>query len=252
MIVQMAIFFIATNTFASAEVDKLNEKYFRSHQEIEQSVTDCLEQNEDIVTKAVLEAPELEDLVKFEPDEQMALYYMEEFDVSKLSGIDEQSMYDTLIGGCTDDVLERFYHLEKERQSCDKVFDNYHFFKAMNNKKDNAHWSDSTHQLAKELTLEYLSQYAVKVPTLIQQMTGLTILETMARSGTISRKWIAPIVGLQKKAEALVSKRLRGDKGEANWQSCQDVFRALGQEYSDSLKISIPMGHHLFQIKEDG
>jgi len=102
MIATIAIFFITTNTFASAEVDKFNELYFRGHQEIEQNVTDCLDQNQNIVKKAVLEAPELEDLVKFGPDEQMALYYMEEFDVSKLSGKAELSMYDTLIGNCSE------------------------------------------------------------------------------------------------------------------------------------------------------
>jgi hypothetical protein len=100
---------------------KFTSEYNKISNELRNSILLCEKQNQEIVRKPIKELDKLsgkDEDVEFTKDESNALFYIDRFDLSKLTTLQEYRYLDLIIKNCNEKNLEIYFKLEEKRDKC--------------------------------------------------------------------------------------------------------------------------------------
>lgn len=142
------------------EIDFKN-KYKSLRAKYESNYKRCQEQRNHLLKTAVteLEKPsQKEQYVQFEREESKALEMIKKFDFKRMPYESEASLRLLLRNNCTQNNLDAFIEMEKDRKYCDTLFDEFNFMKALIYAQKDYSWNQDTKVKSKELILNYINK----------------------------------------------------------------------------------------------
>ncbi|MCK5074617.1 MAG: hypothetical protein KAQ98_14400 [Bacteriovoracaceae bacterium] len=220
---------------------KFKNKYEKISRDLSDKISLCQKQNKNTVKKPIKEfenAIRKEEYVAFIEDEKKALFYIDNFDFSKLTTQQEYKYFKLILENCSKDNLEIYAKLEKNRQSCSPIFDELNFMRGLIYATKNFKWSTKTVEKVKSKILRYIKfQATLDTTPIIHSLISLTLLKEMVEYGLISNKYKKEIVSARDKGEQRaedLKKQLKKEKIDLNKYNCSDLNRFHNRE----LKIS--------------
>ncbi len=221
---------------AGANVNAKQSEFAKSYQQIEQEldgkIKRCRQQYDNVIKKAYTESKKpirAEEYVEFIKNEKKALQNLEAFDLAKLTDIDEQRFYDLISDQCSKEHLITFKKLEKKRKSCNYLFEEWKYMKALIYAQKNNNWTEATKQKAKQKVLAYVERLA-DPKFYLSKLLALDLMTAMVGYGLVDQKFKEEIGQTQKRAvkhhedikQTLKAKQHTNDK--TDYYSC-DGFR---------------------------
>jgi hypothetical protein len=192
---------------------KLNKQHLPQHKA-------CQLHRDKLVAKAFTEAEDAElddEHYFFIRNEKSALKYINAFDLTKFTLVENQQEYQAMIQGC---VLQK----DAKHQTCDTIFVTYKFFRGLVYGLRQYPWSDATKRQATQLTLNYLDYVARSNSSIMDILFANDLLRRLAEHAYINpdlytATWEFKQMG-EKKFEDLKEKVRKLGKKQLN---CQDA-----------------------------
>ncbi|HAZ11342.1 MAG: hypothetical protein A2X86_20310 [Bdellovibrionales bacterium GWA2_49_15] len=196
------LLFSAVNANAKSE-STFTKSYNQIKKDLASKITICRKQFDKNVKKAYSESKKPyreQEHIQFVKDEKKALQFINGFDLSKLTDVEEQKFYTLISEQCSKENLIIFEKLDKKRRSCNFFGEEYKFMKGLIYAQKNYDWSEQTRQLARGKILEWVQNQA-NPDHYITQLFALELLELMVEYGQIDKKFGEEIKQTYVKAE---------------------------------------------------
>ena len=143
----------------------------------------CIQHRTQILEKPIKEVEEAElndENYFFVRNEEKALFYIENFDLSKFTLIENQQENEATIQAC---VMER----DPKYTICETIFPAFKFFRGLIYGMNQYHWSPATIKKSKELTLKYLKYVAESESSLMDILFANDLLMRLAHRGYVDK-----------------------------------------------------------------
>jgi hypothetical protein len=143
----------------------------------------CLQHKSQILEKPIKEVEEAElndENYFFVRNEQKALFYIENFDLSKFTLKENQLENEAIIRAC---VMER----DPKYVNCDTIFPAFKFFRGLIYGMNQYHWSQGTIKTSKELILKYLEYVGQSESSLMDILFANDLLMRLAHRGYVDK-----------------------------------------------------------------
>lgn len=192
---------------------KLNKEHLPKHRA-------CQLHRDKLVLKAFTEADDAElddENYFFVRDEKRALAFINQFDLTKFTLVENQQEYQAIIQGC---VLEK----DPKHQTCDTIYPTYKFFRGLIYGLRQYNWSAATKRQATQLTLNYLDYVARSNSSIVDILLANDLLRRLAALEYVDPKlyqatWDFKVDG-EKRYEDLKKKVLKLGKKKI---TCEDA-----------------------------
>jgi hypothetical protein len=154
---------------------KLNKQHLPKHRA-------CQLHRDKLVAKAFTEAEDAElddEHYFFIRNEKSALKYINAFDLTKFTLVENQQEYQAIIQGCV-------FKKDAKHQTCDTLSVTYKFFRGLVYGLRQYPWSDSTKRRATQVTLSYLDYVARSNSSIMDILLANDILQRLAEHAYIN------------------------------------------------------------------
>lgn len=218
------------NSF-SMTVQKFEVEYDKIGNDLDSRISLCIKQNRDIVKKPIKilkNAIRKEEYIEFIKDEPKALFFIDNFNLSKLTIQEEYRYLDLILKNCNKKNLEAYSSLDKNRQSCGNVFDELDFMRGLIFATKNYAWNSKTIKKVKNTIFDYLKfKNTADTTPLIHRLISLSLLGDMVNYGLIDNRYKREIFAARSKGEQKADylrkefkKELEKDKRLSNKNIC--------------------------------
>ncbi|OFZ22065.1 MAG: hypothetical protein A2202_00885 [Bdellovibrionales bacterium RIFOXYA1_FULL_36_14] len=242
------VFLIYSLNSYSMTKDVFNNKYDQIRKELDVKVNECLQQNDQVVKKAVTNienAKNKDEYVEFVKDENKAINFIQSLDLKKRdTHFYENKLTQLMINNCTGPNLKLYMSLEKDRKYCAEIFDELSFMKALIFATKNYAWSKQTKEMAKNKIFDYIKHLSnIDKTPLVSQMIPLSLLQTMMEYGLIDNSLKQDIIVANENANQLMSKfkeELKNNKiKDIERYNCNSFKKFSTRELNYSSKVQI-------------
>ncbi len=203
--------------------EQFKSEYKKISNHFKSKIISCKKHNKEILKKPIKKlekAIHKNEYIEFIRDEKKALFYISNFDLTKLTVPQEHHYTNFMLKNCSQKNLKIYSLLEKNRKHCVEVFDELNFMKALIFATKNYNWSLETAEKVKNKILGYASLQATSSRTpLIYHLTSLHLLLEMVNYNLISKKHRKSILTIKRKGQEATDKltnELRKNKNQFN------------------------------------
>jgi hypothetical protein len=198
----------------------------------------CIQHKAQILEKPIKEVEEAElndENYFFVRNEEKALFYIENFDLTKFTLKENQQENEAVIRAC---VMER----DPNYGICDTIFSAFKFFRGLIYGMNQYHWSPATIEKSKALTLKYLEYVAQSESSLMDILFANDLLMRLAhrgyvdkalynQTGAFRRDGEAAYKELKKKIRKLGKKDLTCDDADQFYSNERMKVKELSQNF---------------------
>jgi hypothetical protein len=180
----------------------------------------CMDHKENILEQAITEiaeAPGDDDNYLFVPNESDAVYFVENFDLSKFTLKENQQEYEAIVNACMNGP-------QAGHGTCDTLIPAYKYFRGLISAMKYNKWSSPLVQRGVANTLSYLRYAGASESSLMDVILANDLLMRLAKKKLITQKIIPDTLRFKKEAEDQF-KRLRKEvrKISQKEMSCQET-----------------------------
>ena len=157
----------------------------------------CIQHRTHILEKPIMVAEEAElddELYFFLRNEQKALFYIDNFDISKFTLKENQLEYEAIIKAC---VQKR----DPKHITCDTLFSGFKFFRGLIYGMNQYKWSPGTKIKAKNITLKYLEYVGQSESSLMDIIFANDLLMRLSQRGYVNKDIYQETIVLRKDCE---------------------------------------------------
>lgn len=198
---------------APDEYLKLNKAHSAKHNLCIQHRSQMLEKPIKVVEEAELN----DELYFFVRNEEKALFYIDNFDISKFTLKENQLEFEAVIKAC---VMER----SPQHVTCDTLTSGFQFFRGLIYGMNQYRWSQATKNKAKDITWKYLVYVAQSESSLMDVLYANDLLMRLSQRGYVDKKLYPKTIAFRKDGEkAYKDLRKEIKKLGKKELSCEDV-----------------------------
>jgi hypothetical protein len=201
----------------------------------------CIQHRSKILEKPIktVDVAELGDeLYFFVRDEKSALFYIENFDLSKFTMKENQQEHDAIVRACVTDSDSKYV-------SCDSSFTAFKFFRGLIYGMNQYAWSQTTINKAQDITLKYIEYVAQSDSSLMDLGYANDLLMRLAQKGYLEKSLYAETAAFKIRCED-TNQELRKNisKLQKKKITCDDI----GELYMAERTKAKEMAHQLLLI----
>ena len=187
----------------------------------------CIQQNAQILAKPITEVEQAElndELYFFVRNEEKALFYIQNFDLSKFTLVENQLEFEAIIKAC---VMER----SPKHVICDSHYPAFKFFRGLIYGMNQYQWSQATKTKANALTLKYLEYVGKSESSLMDILIANDILLRLSDRGYVDKAIYKETIALRRAGE-MAYKDLRKEikKLSKKELTCEDANKFYDNE----------------------
>ena len=180
----------------------------------------CIQHRSKILERPIktVDVAELGDeLYFFVRDEKSALFYIENFDLSKFTMKENQQEHEAIVRACVT-------YRDSKYVSCDSSYTAFKFFRGLIYGMNQYGWSQTTINKAQEITLKYIEYVATCESSLLDLGYANDLLIRLAQRGYVEKTLYAETVAFRSRCED-TNQELRKNirKLQKKKISCDDV-----------------------------
>lgn len=201
----------------------------------------CIQHRSQILEKpiTVVEEAELNDeLYFFVRNEEKALFYIDNFDISKFTLKENQQEFEAIIQAC---VMER----DPNHKTCETLMPAYQFFRGLIYGMNQFRWTPATINKAKDITWKYLEYVGKSDSSLMDVLLANDLLLRLSQRGYVDKALHPKTIAFKKEGEqAYKDLRKEIKKLGKKELTCVDVDAF----YSIERKKVIELSHKFLEI----
>jgi hypothetical protein len=218
IILVLSVAFVSCSTKKGTKVSP--DEYLNLNQINSAKHKACNQHRSKIIEKPIqtVDVAELGDeLYFFVRDEKSALFFIENFDLSKITMKENQQEHEAIIRACVTDRDSKYV-------SCDSSFSAFKFFRGLIYGMNQYGWSQTTIKKAQGITLKYIEYVAQCESSLVDLEFANDLLMRLAQRGYVEQTLYAEMIAFRSNsndAQKELRKRIR--KLQKKKIKCEDA-----------------------------